>query len=205
MARSLTAFLVTDDRCDRDTSLAVAGRALQGGVSAVVVRLPRATAREVFEMARLLRPATRRSGCALLVSDRIDVALAADADGAHLGARSLPIAAARRVLPRGKLLGCSVHNLDEAGEAAEGGADYLFLGPVFPTATHPGQAAIGLDPYREALLRSPVPVVAIGGITPDRAREVAAAGGSGVAAISCFYDAPDAAEVARQLRAAFVR
>lgn len=203
MAGQLTAVLVTDDQADRETILGVAGRALQGGLDAIVVRLPRATAREVFEVTRILRPATRRFGCRLIVNDRLDVALAADADGAHLGARSLPVAAARRILRPGMLLGVSTHNLDEAGEAAGSGADYLFLGPVFPTETHPGQPPLGTDPLREAVLRSPVQVVAIGGIEPGNVGQIASAGGRGAAAISAFYRAADPAEVARAFRAAF--
>ncbi len=203
MAGRLSAVLVTTEEGDREEALGITGRALQGGLSAVVVRRPRATAREVFELARQLRPATRRLGCLLIVSDRADVALAADADGVHLGARSLPPAAARRILAPGMLLGMSVHNLDEAGQAEEEGADYLFFGPVFATASHPGSEPVGLEAYREAVLRCRIPVLAIGGVDAGNVRDVAAAGGTGAASIRAYYDAPDAAETARCFRAAF--
>ena len=167
------------------------------------MRRPPATAFEVFALARQLRPSTRAAECLLLVSDRADVALAADADGVHLGARSLPPAAARRVVGPRLLVGRSVHNLDEAGQAEEEGVDYLFLGPVFLTSSHPGEPAIGLGTYREACLRTRVPIVAIGGVTSDNVRLVAQAGGSGAAAIGAFYGTADAAESARAFRAAF--
>lgn len=201
----LSAFLITQPEGDLAETLGVAGRALRGGVSGIVVRRPRATAREVFELTRHLRPATRRLGRLLIVSDRADVALAADADGVHLGDRSLPIPAARRVLQPGMLLGRSVHNLDEAGQAEEEGADYLFLGPVFPTRSHPGEPALGLEPFREAVLRAQVPILALGGVDPGNVHLVAEAGGRGAAAISAFYDVEDPAETARALRAAFAR
>ena len=205
MAGRLSAVLVTGVDDDVDTILGIAGRALQGGVTGIVVRRPQATAREVFEITRRLRAATRRFDCRLLVSDRVDVALAADADGVHLGERSLPTAAARRILRDGMLLGRSVHNLDEAGQAEEAGADYLFLGPIFPTRSHPGESALGIQVYREAVLRANIPVLAIGGVDAIHVRQVAGAGGPGAAAISAFYDVDDAAETARAFRNAFVK
>lgn len=203
MAERLKAIVVTEEQGEPDTAIAVAGRALQGGASAILVRRPRATARKVFELTRRLRPLTRSLDRLLIVSDRLDVALAAAADGVHLGARSLPTTAARRVLHPGMLLGRSVHNLDEAGQAESEGADYLFLGPVFPTRTHPGQDALGLDTYREAVLRAKIPILAIGGVTGENVRLIAQAGGAGAAAIRAFYDTQDAADAARAFRAAF--
>ncbi len=205
MAGRLTAVLVTPPEEGFDATLGIVGRALQGGVSGIVVRRPRATAREVFELTRRLRPATRREGCLLLVSDRADVALAADADGVHLGERSLPTAAARRILRANMILGRSVHNLDEAGQAESEGADYLFLGPIFETSSHEGAPALGLAPYREAVLRSSIPVIAIGGVTSENVRLIAQAGGPGAAAIRAYYGVQDAAESARAFRAAFAK
>ena len=203
MAGYLTAVLITDEQADIAETLEVAGCALRGGVTAIVVRQPHAPAREVFELTRKLRPATRRLRCQLFVSDRLDVALAADADGVHLGVRSLPVAAARRVLPVGMKLGLSVHNLDEVGQAEEHGVDYVFAGPIFETRTHPGTTPLGLDAYREAVLRAGIGVCAIGGISAENVKSIAAAGGPGAAAISSFYSADDPAETARAFRAAF--
>ena len=203
MAGRLRAILITEPEGSIDRTLAVVNRALHGGVSAVLVRRPQDTARRIFGLTRQLRPLTRQLDRLLLVSDRVDVAVAADADGVHLGERSLPAAAARRVLKPGMLLGVSVHNLDEAGQAEDEGADYVFLGPLLPTFSHPGEEGIGLDHYREAVLRSRAPVLAIGGIDAENVKMIAEAGGRGAAAIRAFYDAADAADVARAFRAAF--
>jgi thiamine-phosphate pyrophosphorylase len=203
VAARLSAVCVTEPEGDVRRTLDVVARAMSGGASAVLVRRPHATAFEVFALARQLRPSTRAAGCLLLVSDRADVAVAADADGVHLGARSLPVVAARRAVGPGLLVGRSVHNLDEAGQAEDDGASYLFLGPVFATPSHQGAPPLGLGPFREAALRARVPVVAIGGITGENVRLVAQAGGQGAAAIGAFYGGADAAESARAFRAAF--
>ncbi len=203
MAARLSAVCVTEPEGDLRRTLDVVARALSGGATAIMVRRPHATAFELFALVRQLRPSTRAAHCLLLVSDRADVAVAADADGVHLGARSLPVVAARRAVGPGLLVGRSVHNLDEAGQAEEEGASYVLVGPVFPTPSHPGEPALGLGPYREAALRARIPVVAIGGITSDNVRLVAQAGGHGAAAIGAFYGVADPAESARAFRAAF--
>ena len=205
MAGGLTAFLVTDATAGPTDVLGTVGRALQGGLAAVLVRRPHASAREVFDITRQLRPATRKCGCKLLVSDRADVALAADADGVHLGERSLPITAIRRHLPAEMLLGRSTHNLDEATEQEAAGASYLFLGPIYPTKTHPDGTPLGLDHLREAVLRCKIPIVAIGGIDAKNAPGVVAAGAAGIAAIRAYSSATDPAETARSFRAAFAQ
>jgi thiamine-phosphate pyrophosphorylase len=107
------------------------------------------------------------------------------------------------VIKPGMLVGRSVHNLDEAGQAEAAGADYVFLGPVFQTATHPEAKGMGLDHFREAVLRSSIPVIAIGGIDVVNVKLIVKAGGRGAAAIRAFYQVPDAADTARAFRAAF--
>lgn len=205
MAGGLTALLVTEERASPTDVLGTVARALQGGLAAVLVRRPHASAREVFDITRQLRPATRKCGCKLLVSDRMDVALAVDADGVHLGERSLPIAAVRRHVPPGMLLGRSTHNLDEATQQQEAGASYVFLGPIYATSTHPDATPLGLDHLREAVLRCSIPVIAIGGIDPKNAQGIVAAGAGGIAAIRAYSAAVDPAETARSFRAAFAQ
>ena len=205
MASDLTAVLVTHADAPVVDVLGTVGRALQGGLSAVILRRPHASAREVYDMTRHLRPATRRFDTLLIVNDRVDVALAADADGVHLGARGMPPAAARRILAPGMLLGCSTHDFDAAVEREQEGADYVLLGSIFPTASHAGVAGIGTDHLREAVLRTRIPVVAIGGIDASNVSQVARAKAAGAAAISAYSGAPDPAAVARAFRAAFVR
>lgn len=205
MAADLTTVMVTHATAPVEDVLGTVGRALQGGLTAVIVRRPHANAREVYDLTRQLRPATRRFNCRLIVNDRLDVALTADADGVHLGERSIPIAAARRILRADMLLGCSTHDFDAAARREKEGADYVLLGSIFPTSSHPGEAGIGTEHLREAVLRTKIPVVAIGGIDPTNVRHIVRAAAAGAAAISAYSDAPDPAAVARALRAAFAR
>ena len=136
----------------------------------------------------------------LFVNDRLDVALAADAAGVQLRADSLPVAEARR-LRSDWWIGRSVHALNEARAAHAEGADYLVVGPMYATSTHPGSTPLPMDTLRTIALLG-LPVIAIGGITADRAAELRRAGAYGVAAIRALWDAPLAADAARQLLAA---
>ena len=117
----------------------------------------------------------------------------------------MPIAAARRVLRSGMLLGSSAHDFDAAAQGEKEGADYVLLGSIFPTATHPGEPGIGVEHLREAVLRTHIPVVAIGGIDLANVNRVARTGAAGAAAISAYSTGSDPAAVARAVRAAFAR
>ena len=133
----------------------------------------------------------------LFVNDRLDIALALNATGVQLGVGSLPVTAARHLRPAW-WIGKSVHDLAEADAAKAEGADYLLVGPVYATPTHPDRAPLGLEPLR-AIARLGLPMIAIGGVTAARAHEVKAAGAHGVAAIRALWDAEDPAAAARQM------
>ena len=137
----------------------------------------------------------------LFVNDRLDVALAAGARGVQLGAHSLSPGDARR-LNADWWIGVSVHDAHEARAAQAAGADYLVVGPVFATATHPDRAPLGLTRFAE-IARFGLPAIAIGGVTPTGVRELRAAGAYGVAAIRALWDAGDPAEAARATLAAW--
>jgi thiamine-phosphate pyrophosphorylase len=126
------------------------------------------------------------------VNDRVDVAQAVGADGAHLGQEDLPLADARAILGPDKLIGISAHNLKQALEADAGGADYIGFGPIFPTSTkeHP-DPIVGLTGLREVRAKVRLPIVAIGGITTKNVSEVVAAGADCCAVISAVLAAPD--------------
>ncbi len=161
------------------------------GVSvAFHIRGPRTTGRRLTRLARSLCEPAAASGISLLVNDRLDVTLAVGAAGVHLGTRSMPPWEARRLLGAGRLLGVSVHSASEAAEAAESGADYLFVGMLFETPSHPGVAPKGPEFLGSVASRVALPLVGIGGVTPERASEVLACGGHGVAAIRGIWDAP---------------
>jgi thiamine-phosphate pyrophosphorylase len=178
------------------TSLDAIEAGIAGGVDVLHLRDHAARAADLLLRGRQLRE--RFGGrVALVVNDRLDVALALSADGAQLTQRSLPVAEARRVA-RGMPLGASVHSVAEAEGAR--GADWLLVGTVFPSATHPGGATIGVDGVRAIAETGIAPLVAIGGVEPSNVAAVRAAGAHGVAVISAILSAKDPRAVAEALR-----
>ncbi|HEY7676646.1 MAG TPA: thiamine phosphate synthase [Candidatus Methylomirabilis sp.] len=184
------------------THAAAGAAALAGGAPCVQLRAKALAAGVLLREARALRAAARASGALFIVNDRLDVALAADADGVHLGQDDLPAARARRLLPPGGVLGISTHTLEQARRAADAGADYIGAGPVFATATkETGYAPLGLAGLAAIAAAVPVPVVAIGGIGPAEAPQVIRAGAMAAAVISALMAAPDIAGATRALLA----
>lgn len=162
---------------------------------ALHLRGPRSSGAHLFHLASLLLPRAREAGVLLLVNDRVDVALTAGADGVHLGTRSLPPSVARGLLPRGALVGASVHGADEVRALASSPPDFLFVGALYPTASHPGQSPGGVERLHEvAAAAGGIPLLAIGGITPERVAEVRAAGAHGVAVLGAVWSREDPVE-----------
>jgi thiamine-phosphate pyrophosphorylase len=188
--------LVTDRRGTEGRDLAaVVEAALDAGLPAVQLRDKDLPGRPLLALAERLRAATARAGALLLVNDRIDVAIAAGADGVHLGGGSVPVDVARRLLGPGALIGVSTHAPGEA----PGAADFAFFGPVWAT---PGKTDVGPRRLAEAVRASPVPMLAIGGVTAARVPDARAAGAAGVAVIRAILAAPDPAAATRALLAA---
>jgi thiamine-phosphate pyrophosphorylase len=160
------------------------------GSVAFHIRGAHTTGRRITQLARILCECAASSGILLLVNDRLDVALAVGAAGVHLGTRSLPPAEARRLLGASRLMGVSVHSANEAVQAAESGADYLFVGTLFETRSHPEAVARGPEFMGLVASRVDLPLVGIGGVTPERVGEVLASAGHGVAVIRGIWDAP---------------
>jgi thiamine-phosphate diphosphorylase len=178
----------------------VAAAALAGGATIVQVRGKDCTGAELVRVGHQARDLTRRHGGLLIVNDRVDVALAVSADGAHVGQDDLPARDARLLLGPDRLLGVSARTVDEAVRAARDGADYIGFGPVFSTATKgDAGAARGLEELSRACRAVAVPIVAIGGITADNAVAVIAAGAAGVAVIAAVVTAPDMTAATRAL------
>jgi thiamine-phosphate diphosphorylase len=193
---------------DRDWSrgremLAVAEAAIEGGATVIQLRDKTASMRQLIEEGLALRRLTRQRGVLLIVNDRVDVALALDADGAHIGQDDMLAAMARALLGPNRILGVSAGNLDEAAGAVAAGADYLGVGPIYATrAKADAGPETGPDLVREIAARFDVPLVGIGGITPENAGEVIRAGAAGVAVITAVVAADDIAAAARNLRGA---
>jgi thiamine-phosphate diphosphorylase len=191
---------ITDERIARRADLSDVARELaKGGGSELAfhARGHELSGREHYDLAvRLSDSQTVR----LFVNDRLDVALSVPTAGVQLGHDSLPVSAARALNPLW-WVGRSVHNLTEAEAARTEGADYLVVGPVFATASHPGRTPLGLQRLQAiAAAVDGLPVIAIGGITADRVREVRNSGAYGVAAIRALWDEVEPAEAARRMR-----
>jgi thiamine-phosphate pyrophosphorylase len=182
-------------------------RRLLTAAQVVQVRMKHGTGPGISQASRMARRLTASSGALLVVNDHVDIALGVGADGVHLGQSDLPPAGVRSRLPRDFLLGVSAHDLDQVRRAVESGADYIGYGPVYPTTTKENPDPVqGLEALRRAVeAAGEVPVVAIGGITPQRAAEVAATGVAAACAISAVNQARDPASAARQIAVAFRR
>lgn len=195
--------VITDERIGRGRShVEIARAAIRGGADAVQLRDKTASGRRLYEVALELRRLTREAGVAFIVNDRLDVALAADADGVHLGQDDLPARAARALLPPGRILGVSAETVEEALAAERDGADYLGVGPVFEARGSKADAGEPVGLSRIALIRRAcrLPLVAIGGINAGNARAVRAAGADAAAVISAVAAADDPEEAAARLK-----
>src|SRR5438552_238859 len=189
-------ILVTDRRATERDLATVVEAALDAGLPAVQLREKDLPGRPLLALAERLRAATARTGALLFVNDRIDVALAAGADGVQLGTGSVPVEVARRLLPPGALVGVSTHAPGEAATAA----DFGLFGPVWETPSKAG--AQGAARLGDAVRAAAIPVLAIGGVTAERVPAVRAAGAAGVAVIRAILAAPDPGAATRALLAA---
>lgn len=184
--------LVTDRTACASRPLdGVIATAVAAGVRLVQLREKDLSARELLRIGETLLEPVRKGGGMLVVNDRLDVALALGADGVHLGSNSLPVKATRRVVGDSMLIGVSVHSAEEAVRAEREGADYLVLGTIFETRSHPGTPPAGLRVVSEVTAAVRLPVVAIGGINATNVGSVIGAGASGVAVITAIQSAQD--------------
>lgn len=164
---------------------------LAGGCRMVQLREKSMPPAELYPLAQALRRRCKEAGALFIVNDRADLALALEADGLHVGQDDLPAAAARRLLRPGMILGVSTHDSDQARRALAEGADYIAVGSMFATGTKPGFQLVGPELITQIRSEIPVPLVGIGGITPENVEAVIAAGADGVAVISAVCAAPD--------------
>ncbi|HWR21264.1 MAG TPA: thiamine phosphate synthase [Verrucomicrobiae bacterium] len=174
--------------------------ALAGGAKAIQLREKDLSTRDLYELVERLLPLVHGRGACLLINDRVDLALALPIDGVHLSRTSLPPAETRALLGPARLIGVSCHSLEEAIEAEREGADFIVLGPLFPT---PSKAAygppIGLVRLKAVRQRVRLPIFGIGGITSSNTASVMAAGADGAAVISAIMTADDPADAVSTL------
>ncbi|WAH36150.1 thiamine phosphate synthase [Alicyclobacillus dauci] len=190
LADSLRLYLVTDDRPDAESVIAVVRQAIMGGVTAVQLRRKTDDGGKFVELGRSLRKLTREFGVLFFVNDRVDVALLTDADGVHVGQSDISCKDARKLVGN-KIIGVSAANVEEARKAEADGADYLGIGAIYQTSSKDDADMTSLAELRRISQATNVPLVAIGGITSERVPEVIGAGAHGVAVMSAIMSATD--------------
>ena len=180
----------------------VATQALEGGANVIQLRDKHASTKALYEAGLKLKALTARAGALFIVNDRVDIALAVDADGVHLGQDDLPAIAARRLLGSHKVLGVSVENAEQARKAAEDGASYVAIGPIYEARGSKPDAGVPLGAKVIAELRqhTRLPIVAIGGIKNRHLAELFKAGADGVAVISAIAGAKDILAATREMK-----
>ena len=194
-----TLYVILDRSAARGRELEdVLDGAIAGGCRTIQLRDKEWPSGRLLPLAERLRERCRHAGVTFIVNDRIDLALAVDADGVHLGQDDLPPRAARPLLRRPMLLGLSTHSVAQARLAQSEGADYVAVGAMFPTATKPDFELVGPELMRNVRPHVRVPLVGIGGITVDNVGQVIAAGADGVAVISAVCGADDPAAATRR-------
>jgi thiamine-phosphate pyrophosphorylase len=195
-------YLVTDSALSGGRSNSqVVEAAIRGGVTVVQYREKNASTRQMVEEARQIAGICRQHGVAFIVNDRVDVALAVDADGVHVGQDDMPAALARQLIGPRKILGVSVENIAQAQAAAAAGADYVGASPIFATPTKPdAPQPMGIAGLRLLAQSCPIPIVAIGGMNASNVAEVIRSGAAGIAVVSAVVSAEDVERAARQLK-----
>jgi thiamine-phosphate pyrophosphorylase len=203
MNTSFGTYLVTQSNQSRGRpTAAVVRAAIAGGIDVVQLREKHASVRERLAVGEELRRLTREAGVTFVVNDRVDLAVAVDADGVHLGDDDLPVGVARDQLGADALVGRSVSTVDGAERAERDGADYLGVGAIYRTGskeTDPEQTEIGLERVEAVCDAVSIPVVGIGGVTHERAGDVVGAGADGVAVVSEITAADDPEAATRRL------
>lgn len=197
---NLPLVLITDRNLCKHPFLNTIKLALKGGVTTVQVREKGLTTHELYSLALELREVTSDFNANLIINDRVDIALAVEADGVHLGWQSLPFPVVRRLLGSEKLIGISTHGRQEALQAKDFGADYITLGPVFETPSKSGLLQpTGTGEIQNIKNEVKIPVIALGGINVENVEAVLAAGADGIAVISSIMYADDPEDAAKNL------
>ena len=193
-------YAITDLKEEDPEILAKITGALHGGVDIIQLRSKTLPDKILLSLGKKIRGVTQKLKKLFVVNDRVDLMLALDADGVHLGQEDLPIQVARRMIGgRDKMIGCSTHSLEQAIDAQHEGADYIGFGPIFETPTKPTYQPVGLDVISEVMKRIRIPVVCIGGIAPSNIEKVVQAGARRVAVVRAIFSVDDPYRAASEL------
>jgi thiamine-phosphate pyrophosphorylase len=192
--------LLTESLC-RTSWLAAAEAAIAGGADCIQLREKNLESGEFLKRARQLVEICRRGGCLCIINDRPDIAILSGADGVHVGQGDLPAVEVRKLTGSDFIIGVSTHNVAQAQQAVLDGADYIGIGPVFPSSTKPRDFLVGLDGAREVARAVKIPAVAIAGITPANVDEVLTTDVSAVAVSAAIFDCDDVKATTQRLKA----
>lgn len=193
-------YVLVTSSLARHAALDTARMAIEGGADVIQLREKEMPDEEYLRLAEEMRTVCRRAGALFVVNDRAAIARLVGADGIHVGQDDLPAHEARAILRPGKVLGVSTHDPAQARKAQSEGADYIGVGPIYPTSTRGYEKGVGVSFIREAAHEVAIPFFAIGGITLDRLDEVIAAGATRVAVSSAIIGAKDVAGTARKFK-----
>ncbi|NPA41873.1 MAG: thiamine phosphate synthase [Aquificae bacterium] len=201
---NLTIYLITDDKYFKGRDLfETIEKALQGGVTAVQYRFKNKNTREMYEELVKLRELTKKYGADLVVNDRVDLALAVEADGVHVGKEDLPPEAVRKAVGDKLYIGYTANSLEEVKKAQELPIDYIGFGSIYPTSTKENYKLVGVEALREAVKLSKKPIVCIGGIMPYRVAEVVKAGCRNLAISAGILGFEDVQKAAQEIQRAY--
>ena len=194
-------YLVTDRRNKTDEEfLNIIEEAIKGGTTVVQLREKTASTKEFYDLALRVKEITSRYGVPLLINDRIDIALAIDSEGVHIGQDDMPAGIAREIIGEDKILGVSASTVEEAKKAENDSADYIGSGAVFPTATKDDADSVSKEELKEIVDSIDIPVVAIGGITVENASSLKDSGIAGFSVVSAIMSAEDPKEASKKLK-----
>jgi thiamine-phosphate pyrophosphorylase len=193
--------IITDTELqDHFSHVELARMAIAGGADTIQFRQKSGATRKMIETARQIKQLCTNSGVTFIVNDRLDVAIASDSDGVHLGQDDFPIPLAREILGENKIIGGSAITLEEARKCLDESADYVGFGPVYPTTSKVDAGSVtGIDLMKEVIDKVPLPLIAIGGVNKDNIPEVIRAGAHGIAVISAVCCQKDPEKATREL------
>ncbi len=201
---NLTIYLITDDKYFKNRDLfETIELALQGGVTAVQYRFKNKTTRQMYEELLKIREITRKYNADLVVNDRVDLALAVDADGVHVGKEDLPPEVVRKVVGEKMYIGYTANSLEEVKKAQKLPIDYIGFGSIYPTTTKEDYKLVGIEALKETVRISEKPIVAIGGIMPYRVAEVLKAGCRNLAISAGILGFEDVKKAAEEIQRAY--
>ncbi|MBE6496321.1 MAG: thiamine phosphate synthase [Methanobrevibacter thaueri] len=195
----LSLYLVTDNSDNVEKFLETIEEGIKGGVSVVQIREKTADTLDFYNLALKVKEITTKYNVPLIINDRVDVALAIDADGVHVGQSDMPCDVTRKLIGNDKILGVSAATIEEAQKAEMDGADYIGTGAVFPTATKDDAPKITKKDLKEVVDSIDIPVVAIGGITLDNAHELKDTGIAGLSVVSAIMSAENPKKASEEL------